>query len=211
MLGYIPLRGDKWSQPWLAAVSGRQSSTECKEACSRVWSSLALELEHFDSILLSLKTVSRYLQRFATRCSGTALPLSNKSRAWSAFLGTASDVGLNFRCRFLIRDSDRLSASGTDNLPQEEDDLAEAAAYAGSEKAQDSAVNEGEGEPPAKKQRLSGAEKKRLARARDADSRDRNKSETRGQNKNRTFKSITDKVEICWRFANGEPCPNGER
>lgn len=141
------------------------------------------------------------------------MPLSNQSRAWSAFPGTGSDVGLNFRCRFLIRDSDRLSV--TDNLPQEDDDLAEAAAYTGgSEKAHgpsDSVVNEGEGEPPAKKQRLSGAEKKRLARARDAESRDRNKSETRGQNKNRTFKSITDKVEICWRFANGEPCPNGER
>lgn len=118
----------------------------------------------------------------------------------------------DFRCRFLIHDSDRVS--GTENLPQEDDDLAEEAAYTGTDGGQGpsgSVAIEGDAEPQAKRQRLSGAEKKRLARAKDAESRDRNKKDTRGMNKNRSFKSITDTVEICWRFASGETCVNGER
>lgn len=58
-------------------------------------------------------------------------------------------------------------------------------------------------EPPTKKVKLSGAQKKRLARTKDAS--------LKGQNKNRQFIHVSDKVDICWRFSAGETCPSGAR
>lgn len=102
------------------------------------------------------------------------------------------------------------------------DDIAEQAAYAepsepasvvtatelSAEGSSESAPVEDSSEPAAKKQKLSGAQKKHLARTRDAEKRGKNH---KGMNKNRHFGHVTDQVEICWRFASGDECTAGSR
>ena len=58
-------------------------------------------------------------------------------------------------------------------------------------------------EPPTKKPRLSGAQKKKLARASGV--------KQTGANKGRRFAKVRDEIDVCWKFASGETCPNGPR
>jgi len=91
----------------------------------------------------------------------------------------------------------------------DEDDAAEAGHTKPS--LPDSAVTEdtkgsfcnGSEESSSKRVKLSGAQKKRLARS-DARS-------AKGMNKNRLFMHVSDKIEICWRFVSGETCPGKPR
>lgn len=71
----------------------------------------------------------------------------------------------------------------------------------------DSNTSEISGEPPTKKLKLSGAQKKKLARLKNTD----DARNAKGMNTNRRFLHVNDKVDICWRFSNGETCPNGSR
>jgi hypothetical protein len=55
-----------------------------------------------------------------------------------------------------------------------------------------------EGEPPTKKPKLSGAQRKKLAKEA--------KQKQRGQNKARRFLRISDEVDVCWKVACSLPC-----
>ncbi|GJJ10891.1 hypothetical protein Clacol_005119 [Clathrus columnatus] len=57
-------------------------------------------------------------------------------------------------------------------------------------------------EPPNKKQKLSGAQRKQLAKD--------EKMKKRGSNKNRRFGKVTEDVELCWKLASGLPCEFGD-
>lgn len=59
-----------------------------------------------------------------------------------------------------------------------------------------------DGAPAAKRQRLSGAEKKKLAREK--------QKANKGANKNRRFNKVRDEHDMCWRVATGDQCPNGK-
>jgi len=59
------------------------------------------------------------------------------------------------------------------------------------------------GEPPAKKAKLSGAERKRLARE--------EKKEKRGANKNRKFGMVKEDLDLCWKLAMGNVCQYGDK
>ncbi|KAG8947230.1 tRNA-dihydrouridine synthase 3 [Tulasnella sp. 419] len=67
----------------------------------------------------------------------------------------------------------------------------------------DPALNSGADEPPKKKLRLSGAEKKKLAREEG--------KKKRGMNTNRKFALMKDDVQLCWKAAVGEQCPLQEK
>ena len=55
-----------------------------------------------------------------------------------------------------------------------------------------------EGEPPTKKPKPSGAQRKRLAKEA--------KQKQRGQNKARRFLRVSDEVDVCWKVACSLPC-----
>lgn len=55
-----------------------------------------------------------------------------------------------------------------------------------------------EGAPPAKKPKLSGAQRKKLAKEA--------KQKQRGQNKARRFLRVSDEVDVCWKVACSLPC-----
>jgi tRNA-dihydrouridine synthase 3 len=55
-----------------------------------------------------------------------------------------------------------------------------------------------EGEPPTKKPKLSGAQRKKLAKE--------SKQKQRGQNKARRFLRVADDVDVCWKVACSLPC-----
>jgi len=55
-----------------------------------------------------------------------------------------------------------------------------------------------EGEPPPKKSKLSGAQRKKLAKEA--------KQKQRGQNKARRFLRVSDEVDVCWKVACSLPC-----
>lgn len=58
-----------------------------------------------------------------------------------------------------------------------------------------------DGQPPQKKMRISGAQRKKLAKeAKQA-------KKERGANKGRRYAKVREDVEICWKIACGEPCP----
>ncbi|PVG01600.1 FMN-linked oxidoreductase [Serendipita vermifera] len=61
-------------------------------------------------------------------------------------------------------------------------------------------------EPPNKRVKLSGAQRKKLAKERNAE-----KRKNKGQNKGRRFQRIHDEQEICWRLACGLQCDLGEK
>lgn len=58
------------------------------------------------------------------------------------------------------------------------------------------------GEPPAKRIKLSGAQRKAIAKERNAAAR----KEKKGINKGRRFQKLHDEQELCWRIACGMPC-----
>jgi tRNA-dihydrouridine synthase 3 len=60
-----------------------------------------------------------------------------------------------------------------------------------------------EDEPPAKKQKLSGAQRKKQVRE--------EKKKNRGANKGRKFGKVTDEVELCWKLASDLDCEFGEK
>ncbi|KIM28230.1 hypothetical protein M408DRAFT_70263 [Serendipita vermifera MAFF 305830] len=68
------------------------------------------------------------------------------------------------------------------------------------------AVDDG-GEPPAKRVKLSGAQRKALAKERSAVER----KEKKGMNKSRRFQKVHDEQDICWRIACGRGCELGEK
>lgn len=122
-------------------------------------------------------------------------PLS-KSRSTS--LRNSFDISPHLSQRFILRD--RVISP----VSQPDDDATEAGHTKPSlpgpvttEETRESVYDES-GEAPSKRVKLSGAQKKKLAR-----------SEAKGMNKNRHFMHVSDKVEICWRFVNGERCPGG--
>ena len=63
-----------------------------------------------------------------------------------------------------------------------------------------------DGEPPNKRVKISGAQRRKLAKERDAD-----KKKERGQNKGRRFQRVHDEQEICWKLACGLVCDLGDR
>ncbi|CCA72141.1 related to DUS3-member of dihydrouridine synthase family, partial [Serendipita indica DSM 11827] len=67
----------------------------------------------------------------------------------------------------------------------------------------DGATEDADGEPPTKKVKLSGAQRRKLAKEEK-----RNKT---GQNKGRRFQRVHDEQEICWKIACGLECPFGEK
>lgn len=95
-------------------------------------------------------------------------------------------------------------------LPTPDDDAAEAATAVSSTLASTEQPEDenGDGEPPTKKIRLSGAEKKRRARQEAADKR---KDKKKGMNTNRKFARVQDEVQLCFKAAVGEPCDFGAR
>lgn len=58
-------------------------------------------------------------------------------------------------------------------------------------------------QPPPKKARISGAQKKKIAREEGR--------KQKGANKGRKFTKIREEVDVCWKFANGEQCPHGSK
>lgn len=60
-----------------------------------------------------------------------------------------------------------------------------------------------EDQPPAKKQKLSGVQRKKLVKE--------EKKKNRGANKGRKFGKVTDEVELCWKLASGLDCEFGEK
>jgi tRNA-dihydrouridine synthase 3 len=94
------------------------------------------------------------------------------------------------RTRFLIYDRPPISI---------DDDLAEGGNDTQGEVDTRSATNGDE--PPGKKPRLSGAQKKKLARG----------AKQSGANKGRHFAKVRDELDVCWKFASGETCLNGPR
>lgn len=63
-----------------------------------------------------------------------------------------------------------------------------------------------DGEPPTKKMKISGAQRRKMAKERNAD-----KKKERGQNKGRRFQRVHDEQEICWKVACGLTCDLGEK
>ena len=67
----------------------------------------------------------------------------------------------------------------------------------------DGDVGNADGEPPTKKFKLSGAQRRKIAK-------DEKKNKT-GQNKGRRFQRVHDEQEICWKIACGLECPFGDK
>jgi hypothetical protein len=67
-------------------------------------------------------------------------------------------------------------------------------------------IDEEGDEPPTKRVKMSGAQRKKLARERNAE-----KKKNKGQNKARRFQRVHDEQEICWRLACGLQCELGEK
>lgn len=72
--------------------------------------------------------------------------------------------------------------------------------------AKERAEQGSDGEPPSKRIKLSGAQKKKLARERNLE-----KKKEKGQNKGRRFQRVHDEQEICWRMACGLRCDLGDK
>jgi len=64
--------------------------------------------------------------------------------------------------------------------------------------------SEGGLEPPTKRARLSGAQRKQAAK-------ERNAEKKKGMNKGRRFLRVHDEQEICWRIACGLACDSGDK
>jgi hypothetical protein len=62
-------------------------------------------------------------------------------------------------------------------------------------------------EPPTKRVKLSGAQRRQAAKERNAEKR----KEKKGMNKGRRFLRVHDEQEICWKIACGLPCDLGDR
>lgn len=89
------------------------------------------------------------------------------------------------------------------NAPIPDDDAAETEDTQRNE-SKAAGIDEGEGqEPPNKKQKLSGAQRRKLAKE--------EKKKNRGANKNRRFGKVTQEVELCWKLASGAPCEFGDQ
>ncbi|KIJ33534.1 hypothetical protein M422DRAFT_35449 [Sphaerobolus stellatus SS14] len=98
------------------------------------------------------------------------------------------------------------SAEGSTNQSVERASALNDAAHAGEKREADADADAEEGddtEPPVKKQKLSGAQRKRLARE--------EKKAKRGANKNRKFGMVHEEVELCWKVAMGETCEFAEK
>jgi len=61
----------------------------------------------------------------------------------------------------------------------------------------------GEEEPPFKRQKITGAQRKKIAKE--------EKRKNRGANKGRKFGKVTEDVELCWKLASGSECEFGEK
>ena len=70
--------------------------------------------------------------------------------------------------------------------------------HAGIVRRREEDVDAPPGEPPAKKPKLSGAQRKKLAKEA--------KQKQRGQNKARRFLRVSDEVDVCWKVACSLPC-----
>lgn len=63
----------------------------------------------------------------------------------------------------------------------------------------------GDGEPPAKRVKLSGAAKKKAARLAEAE-RKKEKGKKKGMNTGRKFARVKDETQLCWKAAVGTEC-----
>lgn len=104
-----------------------------------------------------------------------------------------SDHALYSSHRYLI------SPDGARLAPQADDDAAEGNT---SHLNGDVDYASNDGEPPAKKQKLSSSQKRKLSKE--------EKKTNRGMNKGRRWQKTRDEVDVCWRVATGGECEFGE-
>jgi len=131
-------------------------------------------------------------------------------------------------CRFLIRSRYLIDLTqpsqdlSVQSLPAETDSFVPEGPLAGKPRlhseinpeesvtGRDEAAVEGEDgveEPPTKRVKLSGAQRRQAAKERNAEK----KKEKKGMNKGRRFLRVHDEQEICWKIACGLPCDLGDK
>ncbi|KAG9019423.1 tRNA-dihydrouridine synthase 3 [Tulasnella sp. 427] len=100
-----------------------------------------------------------------------------------------------------------IGSSNTPVAPAVDDDEAEGAVTTQNDHKRQLQAATGQGEeeaePAAKKPKLSGAQRKKQARE--------DKKKNKGMNTNRKFTRTHDEIQLCWKIANGERCPEGSK